>query len=818
MLKRSAPVLLCFLASACGAAPASVADPSTQQEQAAARALPWREPENRGPQRWLVIGPFAQGGDQRDAALDRDYLAAIGGEGAPRIDATTTLEVDGHAYGVKAIDADDYDSVDLKKLYGGETDLKVAYAFGRVSLDKATPARASFGSDDGAAVWINGTRVHRLTTPGRGLNPESDHFEVELKPGDNTVLVKVENGSGGWAFALELLDEQGQAQKKALDLRRHLERLELGPQDENFQLGDAFPEIVWRHTDEAELVFGQHQPAVRWFDPQLAEVKVPGAPGRYLALVEAQTRDGYTHRTLLTFAKMPPGFVPPDVPYPPFTEPPPVTTTLPPELSPAQRAEVSRLFWRSLADYMRRGQDAAVARSALLQLGQQPPPAGEPAWLSSGFMLNAEQQLALRMKLEARAPKLLPPPAELTPRAGELRYGDEAGARVKPGTAHRLRMLSRAWLKEDPNGFVVLVARNGVIFLHEGYGGFNREELFRPASIGKMIAGLTFARAVDQGLVAFDDPVGTVLPEWQDERTARVTFRNCFNHVIGTRGHVAHGGLFNPYLDNALLVQDLAFVKPLDRHQYNGDSYDLAGKALELLTGKTMLRILYENVQKPFAEPVSQFDLGFGDRFNARYLAKVGQMLLQDGAYGRYRFYSPGFVQKLMPQKVANHVPGFADQELEWGIGQTWQPDAPDGKRENAPLSPNTFGHGAASGSIFRVDPDNDIVIVIGRNQAKSYAKNDEFAASFARTLADGLVKAPKPATKPAAPPAQPAAPPAQPAAPPAQPAAPPAQPAAPPAQPAAPAPPTSAPAPAAAPSPAPAPTAPLPSPATAAQ
>src|SRR5688572_14303031 len=145
MFKRSAPVLLCLLASACGGAPASVADPSTQEEHGRARELPWRAPDNRAPVRWLVLGPFAQGGDSRDVALDRDFLASIGGEGAPRIDATTTLEVDGHPYGIKAIDADETYSVDLKKLYGGDTDFKLAYAFGRVRLPKATRARASFG-------------------------------------------------------------------------------------------------------------------------------------------------------------------------------------------------------------------------------------------------------------------------------------------------------------------------------------------------------------------------------------------------------------------------------------------------------------------------------------------------------------------------------------------------------------------------------------------------------------------------------------------------------------------------------------------------
>jgi CubicO group peptidase (beta-lactamase class C family) len=155
--------------------------------------------------------------------------------------------------------------------------------------------------------------------------------------------------------------------------------------------------------------------------------------------------------------------------------------------------------------------------------------------------------------------------------------------------------------------------------------------------------------------------------------------------------------------------------------------------------------LLYENVQKPFGEAVSQFDLGFGDRFTARYLAEVGQMLLQDGAYGAQRLYSPGFLRQLLPQRVAEHAPGFPDAKLEWGIGQTWAPDSADGTREKAVLSPNVFGHGAASGSIFRVDPEHQLVVVIGRDAHAGWGKNERLAAKFISAVAEGL-NPPKPA------------------------------------------------------------------------
>src|SRR5262249_23087612 len=149
----------------------------------------------------------------------------------------------------------------------------------------------------------------------------------------------------------------------------------------------------------------------------------------------------------------------------------------------------------------------------------------------------------------------------------------------------------------------------------------------------------------------------------------------CFYHVIGFSEHRSHGGLYNAFLDNALLLQDLVFTRPGTRYQYNGDGFNLAGKALELVTGQSIWRMLYENMQRPFGEAVTQLDLGSGDHFNAMYLAKVGQMILQDGRYGRYRFFHPGFLETLRPRKIADFLPDFDNKELEGSIGLDWMPD-----------------------------------------------------------------------------------------------------------------------------------------------
>jgi putative membrane-bound dehydrogenase-like protein len=66
------------------------------------------------------------------------------------------------------------------------------------------PATLAIGSDDGIQVWVNGQRVHdhRVTRP---LTPGEDKVKVDLKPGKNLVLLKLDqgNGFGGMTLSAE---------------------------------------------------------------------------------------------------------------------------------------------------------------------------------------------------------------------------------------------------------------------------------------------------------------------------------------------------------------------------------------------------------------------------------------------------------------------------------------------------------------------------------------------------------------------------------------------------------------------------------------
>jgi CubicO group peptidase (beta-lactamase class C family) len=285
---------------------------------------------------------------------------------------------------------------------------------------------------------------------------------------------------------------------------------------------------------------------------------------------------------------------------------------------------------------------------------------------------------------------------------------------------------------------VVVAARKGVVFFHEGFNGFSPETQFHPASLGKMVSGLLFARAVDQGLLAFDQHVGDVLPDWAEGDRSEVTFRNLLNHVAGLTGHGSYGGLRNAYLDNALALQSAKFSQPRKRFVYSGDGSNVAGKALELTTGTSSFRLLYDNLQQPFDPNVQQTDMGVAEAFSAMYLARLGQMVLQDGAYNGKRYYSAGFLKTLWPKPISQSVPGFEGAE-EWGIGFEWMVD-PDGPRSQGVLGPNVIGHHSATGVVMRIDPHHDLVLVVGRNAyAGAWGDNERRIDRFVVGVADSL-------------------------------------------------------------------------------
>ncbi len=108
------------------------------------------------------------------------------------------LDIDGESLWVERPEWTDGEVHQLPKIDSAST-----YLYRTIDSERAISLTAGFGSDDGIEVWLNGVKVHSKDTP-RGAAPNQDRAALNLLQGENRLLIKIYNISGGHAFCFQL--------------------------------------------------------------------------------------------------------------------------------------------------------------------------------------------------------------------------------------------------------------------------------------------------------------------------------------------------------------------------------------------------------------------------------------------------------------------------------------------------------------------------------------------------------------------------------------------------------------------------------------
>lgn len=147
---------------------------------------------------WLVLGPLPNTVEHGSCSgFDQDFLVAEGGEAVikPQAGGRSASRVWQEVQGTGG-------RIDFLQIFGSEQD-SLAYASRTFMVPAATTLALKVGSDDGIKIWLNGTLV-LSNHVHRALTEYSETLLVDLKQGLNTLMVKVDQGSGDWKFSLAL--------------------------------------------------------------------------------------------------------------------------------------------------------------------------------------------------------------------------------------------------------------------------------------------------------------------------------------------------------------------------------------------------------------------------------------------------------------------------------------------------------------------------------------------------------------------------------------------------------------------------------------
>ena len=691
---------------------------------------------------WTVIGPFpnperAEGAKDR-GAFDIDYLTSIGGEAKAKIGPETAIG-DIKAESVRL----DGTLLDFRAHYT-DADRKLAYAYTKLESPSDQEALFFLGSDDGVKVWLNGKLIHDNLV-ARSCVARRDRFKAKLRKGVNSILAKVENGVGDWALILEVYGkEQGQKIEAQIELEESKRKF----QQQSLTVTDltwpqyvfwpgANPRIIWRDADEVRELVGDLPLTIHWYDSDLNEVKGLEKPGRYAAYVEGKMKDGTPVRRAMTFYIAPPDLDiwqnwSLDVPY--------LGKPMDSQAWQERRQLVGERAAGLYRDALFCTEQGAIELAGLCEAK----PLGHSAThTESSQVVNDDFHLALKLKLLGLTDKVRPlaPPKKLDKPALVLHEGTPAEAGMNPDAKEKIDAVCRKWAEDSGEPFTVLVARNGVIVTHEAFGQVGLDYRTDIASITKAVTGMLFGQFLEQGYVKLDNPIGRVVPGFPTKGEHMLTYRHLFTHTSGLEGHGEWGGIHDPWLDN-IVLNGLEALHPGQVHLYNGMGYDLAAKAMEYMTGKSIVRLFHEGLFRPLGiNDVQVDDCAFGTHLTARELGILGQWLANHGSYGDKQFISEETFEKLLPEDLSKYYPAV---KVEWGIGLTWMPEqkpgAPPGSIDPKDLifGQRTIGHASASACILRVDLDKDLVIVQIRKTAGE--KYGEYAEKFFMAIADGMV------------------------------------------------------------------------------
>lgn len=326
----------------------------------------------------------------------------------------------------------------------------------------------------------------------------------------------------------------------------------------------------------------------------------------------------------------------------------------------------------------------------------------------------------------------------------------------------RAAQMLESRVKEFPGGAAaILVARRGKIVLHKGFGklapgtdspAVQPDSIFLLASITKPVTAAALMLLVDRGLVSLGDPVSQYLPEFTGEGRAKVRVRDLLSHTSGlpdmlpenTELRRAHAPL-SKFVTQSYKTPLL--YTPQEDFRYQSMGILLAGEIVERITRMRLRDFEQKEIFGPLGMKNSALGMKQGwkisdtvaiyeppggnrkdsERFggNSAYWRDMGhpwggmhsttgdlaillQTFLNGGRHGKKVWMSPaGVAAMTTDQNVSIRKP--------WGLGWALAHSTVWIYAGDL-VSPKTFGHAGASGTVAWADPDRQLLCVVLTN------------------------------------------------------------------------------------------------------
>ncbi|WP_040770694.1 serine hydrolase domain-containing protein, partial [Novipirellula maiorica] len=216
--------------------------------------------------------------------------------------------------------------------------------------------------------------------------------------------------------------------------------------------------------------------------------------------------------------------------------------------------------------------------------------------------------------------------------------------------------LNESVLRGEVPGGALLLVHNGETVFKDGFGfrhikhnkPFTADTPFRVASISKPIIATLVVKLAAERRLDLDRPIDAYLHEMSDlvlesgERPATIpTLRQCLSHTAGFRSDYDDGG--RPWLRLRgqgmtladAVIEEAKIPMPIDpgsEFAYSGIGYDIAGRIIEVSTGRSLEAALQTELFEPLGMTQSTY---YPDEQTAEQMADFYWLWRSDGKFRR---------------------------------------------------------------------------------------------------------------------------------------------------------------------------------------
>ena len=302
--------------------------------------------------------------------------------------------------------------------------------------------------------------------------------------------------------------------------------------------------------------------------------------------------------------------------------------------------------------------------------------------------------------------------------------------------------------RKTPGAVVVFANRNDVLFaqsygdrqVEPGREAMTLDTVFDLASITKPVAtGMSVMKLVDDGKVSVNDTVAKYVPEFGKHGKDKITIAQLLTHM----GGLIPDNALSDYQDGqAKAWQRICDLKlrspPGQKFAYTDVGFIVLGKLVQEVSGVSLDRFAKENLYGPLGMNDTMFDppeslrkraaaterrggrmirgevhdprayamdgvAGHAGLFStAGDLVRFGQMMLGSGKLGDTRILSDKtFATMIKPRDIRRGTRAYG-----------WDHQSPYSRNRGTAFSDTAIGHGGFTGTVFWVDPDQDLIFI----------------------------------------------------------------------------------------------------------